>query len=260
MSATVVNHVVEGPGDAPAVVLINSLGADLSMWDPQANALRSAFRVVRFDARGHGASPVPPPPYAVADLGEDVLVLLDRLEIERAAMCGVSLGGATAIWLALNAPDRVSRLAVCFSAAYFGAPEGWLQRAATVRARGMTAVVDSVLERWFTPAFAGREPQVVERARTMLAATPAEGYAAGCEAVAGIDLRAELPRIEAPTLVLSGDQDPATPPARGRQIAARVPGAAFAEIPAAHLGNLEQAELVNSLLFAHCRGLQGEGN
>lgn len=248
------NHVVEGPADAPALVLLNSLGTDLRIWEQQVAALREEFRLVRCDTRGHGSSPVPPAPYSVEDLGADVIALLDLLDIERASLCGVSLGGATALWLAANAPERIECLGICFSSPHFGAPEGWEERAATVRAKGMAAVVDRVVDRWFTPGFAERRPALVEEMRDMLGSTPVEGYAGCCEALAQIDLREELARVTAPTLVISGAEDTATSAAQGRRIATGVPGAAFAEIPgAAHLGNLEQPELVNSLLLAHLK-------
>lgn len=252
MSALALHHTVEGPDDAPAVVLINSLGTDLRLWDPQVASLRARRRVVRFDVRGHGGSPVPPAPYSVADLGADVTDLLDLLEIDRAAICGISLGGATAMWTALNAPERVERLVVCFSAPHFGGRDGWLERAAAVRAGGMEAIAEAVVGRWFTSALDERSPALRERMRAMLVSTPVEGYAGCCEALADFDIRLELARIAAPTLVIAGAEDMATPPAQGRRIAAEVPGAAFAEIPgAAHLGNLEQPELVSSLILAH---------
>ena len=247
-----VHHIVEGPEDGPVVVLLNSLGADISMWEPQAEVLKWHFRTVRLDTRGHGRSPVPPGPYTIEDLGGDAIALLDRLGIERASFCGVSLGGAIAMWLAVNFPQRVDRLTICFSAPHFGGPEPWFDRASLVRAAGVGAVADAVLDRWFTSAFRAERPDSYSELRAMLAATPPEGYAACCEAVAGIDLSGDLSGIGAPTLVISGAEDPATPPAQGRRIASAVSGAAFAEIPdAAHLGNLERPELVSSLLLAH---------
>jgi 3-oxoadipate enol-lactonase len=244
----------------PAVVLLNSLGTDLRMWDPQLAALEARHRVVRLDCRGHGESPVPPGPYAIADLGADVLALMDRLGIARAALCGVSLGGATALWLAAHAPERVSRLAVCFSSDSFGAPDGWTERAALVRAGGTAAVATAVVRRWFTPALVSDRPELAERMRAMLAAMPAAGYAACCEAIAAADLGGDLAAIAAPTLVISGSEDEATPPEHGRRIAAAIPGARFVELErVAHLGNLERPEAFNALLLDHLgRGLPVE--
>jgi 3-oxoadipate enol-lactonase len=245
------NHVVEGPADAPALVLLNSLGTDLRMWDAQAAALAGELRIVRCDARGHGGSPMAPAPWTLADLGGDVLGLLDRLEIERASIAGVSLGGATAVWLAAHAPERVDRLAACFTSAYFGPPDPWLERAATVRADGVGAVSEAVLGRWFTEAI---DPALRARMKAMLEATPPDGYAAATEVVARLDLRDDFARVVAPALVVSGAEDAATPPAQGRALAAGIPGAEFVEIPAAaHLGNVERPDAVTSLIRTHLR-------
>jgi 3-oxoadipate enol-lactonase len=252
MAAYELHHVVEGPAGAPAIVLLGSLGSDLAMWQPQAQALRGELRVVRVDGRGHGGSPVPPGPYTAAELGGDVLATLDSLGIERASLCGASLGGSVAMWLAANAPQRVERLCVCFSSAFYGGRGGWLQRAALVRSEGTAAVADAVVERWFTPALAVRDPGAVARMRAMIAATPAEGYAGSCEALADFDLRDQLGQIAAPTLVLSGSEDPATPAEHGECIAAAIPGARFVLVEGvAHLGSFERPDFVNGLIREH---------
>lgn len=249
MTAVALNHRVEGPAEAPALVLLNSLGADMGMWEPQAAALRDEFRVVRLDTRGHGGSPVPAGPWTLADLGEDVLALLDALEIEKASFAGVSLGGSTAGRLAAHAPERVERIVLCFTAAWFGGPDPWTARAAIVRAKGVEAVAEAVLDRWFTDSV---DPDLRERMRAMLLATPPEGYAAATEVVAHLDLRPELGRIGAPALVVSGAEDVATPPAIGRELAAGIPGAEFAELEgAAHLGNLERPDALTALIRSH---------
>ncbi len=251
---------LDGPPGVPAVVLVNSLGTDLSMWDAQVRPLAERLRVVRLDTRGHGGSPVPDGPYTLAELGGDVLALLDELQIERACLCGISLGGAIAMWVAANAPERVERLAVCFSSAYFGDPSGWLARAATVRAQGTGAIAEAVVGRWFTDAMRHERPDVIERMRAMIAATPAEGYAACCEAMSRVDLREALVHITAPTLVLSGSEDPATPPAHGRLIAAGIHDARFVELAgAAHLGNIERADEFNALLLDHLQPAAAQG-
>src|SRR5918998_4667970 len=176
------NHVLEGPEDAPVLVLSNSLGSTLGMWDDQAPFLRERFRLVRYDHRGHGGSPVPSGPYRIEDLGRDVLGLLDRLEVERFSFCGLSIGGMVGMWLAGEAPERVERLVLCCTSARFP-PDTFDSRARTVRAEGVSAIADAVVERWFTPAFREASPEVVERARRMLLDTPDEGYASCCEAV-----------------------------------------------------------------------------
>ncbi|PSK98871.1 3-oxoadipate enol-lactonase [Murinocardiopsis flavida] len=247
-----VHHTVDGPPDAPVLLLSGSLGSTAAMWEPQATALRDTFRVVRYDTRGHGRSPVPPGPYTVADLGRDALALLDRLGVRRAHIAGLSLGGMTALWLAANAPERVDRLALLCTSARLGPPEAWAERAATVRAEGTGAVAGAVIGRWFTPGFAAREPATVERMRAMVAATPAEGYAACCEAIQGFDLRADLARVTAPTLVVAGAEDPAAPPEHGERLAAGISGADLHVLPAAaHLASWEQSGAATRLLRAH---------
>lgn len=243
------NHVVEGPADAPTLVLLNSLGTDLRMWDAQAAALRDEFRIVRCDTRGHGGSPMADEPWTLDDLGGDVVALLDSLAIERAAIAGVSLGGATAVWLASHAPERVTSLAACFTSASFGEPNPWLTRAATVRAEGVAAVSEAVLGRWFTDAI---DPEVRARMKAMLEATPAEGYAAATEVVAHLDLRNDLAAITAPTLVVSGAEDVATPSDMGHALAAGIADAEFVVLDdAAHLGNVERPDAVTDLIRAH---------
>jgi len=245
------HHRLDGPEDAPVLVLGNSLGTTIDLWDDQVPALSVHFRVLRYDLRGHGRSPVPPGPYAIEDFGSDLVVLLDRLSLKRVSMCGLSIGGMTAMWLASARPERVDRLALCCTAAYMGPPEPWLDRAAVVRQHGTAAVADAAVERWFTAEGASRHPEAVARMRHALERTPAEGYAAGCEAIATLDLRDRLAAIRAPTLVVSGAEDPAAPPAAGRLIADAVPGARQVVVPGAHLANLEQPELVSEALVEH---------
>ena len=250
MTAVEVQHVEAGPSDAPVVVLIGSLGSTHAMWDPQVPVLSQRFRVVRYDARGHGRSPVPPGPYALDDLVDDVVALLDRLGVARAHVVGLSLGGMTAMRLAVREPARVDRLALLCTSALLGPLSGWTERAAAVRAGGSGAVADAVVERWLTPA--GRLPDRVAWLRAMIAATPAEGYAACCEAIGAMDLRADLVDIAAPTLVIAGADDPSTPPEHLEAIVAAIPGARLQVLAgAAHLANIEQAAAVNAALLAH---------
>jgi 3-oxoadipate enol-lactonase len=250
--SVVVQHRLDGPEDAPVVVLSNSLGTTHRMWDEQLPALAERFRVLRYDTRGHGDSAAPPGPYSIEGLAGDALALLDELGIERVSWCGVSLGGMTGLWLAANAPERIERLVPCCTAAYLPPADAWTDRAATVRAEGMAAVADAVLERWFTPDLADREPDTVERFRTELLQTPPEGYAGCCEAIAGHDVRGLLASISAPTLVIAGEEDPATPPALGEEIAGGVPGARFEVVPhGRHLANVERADAVTPMLLEH---------
>ena len=248
--AAELNYELSGRDGAHAIVFTGSLGTDLTMWRPQSDRLGERFRTLRYDIRGHGASEVPPGPYSMADLGSDLIALLDRLAIDRASLCGLSIGGMIAMWAAAHAPERVERLVLCCTSAQLGPPESWTERAATVRAGGVEAVADAVLGRWFTPGFAAAEPGVIERMRRILTATPREGYAGCCEAIAEMDLTPELPAITAPTLVLAGEQDPATPPEHGRRIAGLIPGARFDTVaPAAHLATVERPDLTTAMIL-----------
>lgn len=252
MTTCRLHHAFEGDPSAGVVVLSNSLGTALRMWQPQAEALVRSHRLLRYDLRGHGRSPVPPPPYTLADLGADLLELLDRHGIARASLCGVSLGGMVSMWVAAHAPERVDRLALVSTSALLGPPEAWAARAAAVLEGGMEAVTDTVLARWFTPEFAASSPEVVDGVRGQLLATPPEGYAACCGVVGSMDLRADLGAIRAPTLVIAAAQDPSTPPEHGRAVAAGIPGARLVELPrGAHLVNLETPDAVTGLLLEH---------
>jgi 3-oxoadipate enol-lactonase len=248
------HHVVQGPARATPLVLSHSLGATLAMWDPQAAALAGAYRVVRYDLRGHGLSPVPPGPYQMADLGADLIALLDRLGIERAHLVGLSLGAMVSLWVAAYHGNRVNRLVVCSTSAALGPPQAWADRAAQVRAGGTAIIADEVVARWFTPAYRQRHPARVAEMRALIAATPAEGYAACCGAIETMDLRPALAAITAPTLAIAAAGDPSTPPPHLQAIAQAIPGSQMVVVEeAAHLVNVEQAPQVNQLLAAHLR-------
>jgi 3-oxoadipate enol-lactonase len=252
VSAVDVHTVIEGPSDAPVLVLSPSLGSSLDMWEPQSTALKDRFRVVRYDHRGHGRSPVPPGPYEMADLGEDVVRLLDRLDVAAAHLCGISLGAMAGMSLAGTHPDRVRRLVLCCTAARMPAPEAYGQRAAAVRANGTAAIAPDIVSRWVTPGFAAAHPEVVKRLQAMVAASPDEGYAACCQAIQRMDLRDLLPRISAPTLLIAGAEDPATPPEHAELIAAKIPDARVEVLsPAAHLASIEQPDTVSRLIADH---------
>ena len=246
------NYLLEGPEDAPVLVLSNSLGTALGMWGDQASVLRERFRLLRYDTRGHGASPAPPGPYSVGELGGDVISLLDRLGVERASFCGLSIGGMTGMWLAAEEPERIECLVLCCTSALLGPKSVWDERIATARGKGMAALVDGVIERWFTPAFRAENPGTVERMARTLRETDPEGYAGCCAAIRDMDLHGRLPSIQAPTLVVSGADDPATPPEHGRSIADAIPGARFEVVPrAAHIANVEQPETLTQLILTH---------
>lgn len=261
MPATL-SHEVSGPDSAgtPVVVLLGSLGSDRSMWDDQVRDLARDHRVVAVDHRGHGGSGITPGPSTIADLAGDVLALLDSLGVDRFHVAGLSLGGAVAQWLAVHEPARVDSAALLCTAAKFGEPSAWTERAATVREGGTAAVADAVVARWITPAGAEADPSRVARLTEMVLATSAEGYAACCDALSGWDGRADLGRITCPTLVVAGDEDPSTPPEVLREIADGVPGAEFVILsPAAHVPTVEIPDRVSEVLRTHLTAATAAG-
>jgi 3-oxoadipate enol-lactonase/4-carboxymuconolactone decarboxylase len=252
MASVDVNHVVEGPESAPVLLLIGSIGSNLDIWEPILPELRSRLRVIRYDARGHGRSAVPPGPYSIELLAQDALALLDRYDVRRASLCGTSIGGMVAMWLAAHRPERVDKLALLCTSAYLAPASTWHERAALVRAQGTAAVAKAGVGRWFTPAFAARHPEIIAQCERMVAATPAEGYAACCDAIAAWDGRADLPKITASTWVLAGADDPSTPPSHAYLLGAHIPGARVEVLPsAAHLALTEQPQFVAHHLLEH---------
>ena len=240
------HYVLEGPESAPVVLFASSLGTTHAMWDPQAEALKDEFRVLRYDHRGHGASPVPPGPYSIEALAGDALALLDGLGIERVTFVGLSIGGAVAITAALRAPHRFERLVLASTAAHLPPPDQWTERAATVRAHGVEAVADAALERWLTPE---APTELRDALRTMLLSTPREGYAACCEALGGYDARGRLSRLTMPVLAIAGVDDPTTPPAALQAIVDEVPDGRLHVIDRArHIANVERAEEFNRVI------------
>jgi len=229
----------DGPADAPVLLFSNSLGTSLEMWDAQMPAFAERFRVLRYDMRGHGRSAVPPGPYSIADLGRDVLALLDANGIGRVRFCGLSMGGMTGMWLGCHAPERLEKLVLCNTSAQLGSPDQWNTRIAIVQNEGMKGVAEGVIGRWFTPEFREREPSEVARVRRMLLETPPAGYAACCAAIRDQDQREAICAVPVPTLVVAGARDPATPPEHSRIIASKIPGARLVELDAAHLSNIE---------------------
>ena len=252
MTAVDLAYTVDGSADAPVVLLSNSLGATRAMWDPQVPALAERYRVVTYDTRGHGESPVPEGPYTLDDLVDDAVALLDEVGAPRAHVVGLSLGGMTAMRLAAREPGRVHRLALLCTSSLLGQRSTWVERAATARTQGTGELAPTVVGRWFTPGFAAAHPDLVARMQAMIAGTPDEGYAGCCEAIADMDLRADLASISAPTLVIAGEDDPATPPEHLRAIADGIDGAELLTLrPAAHLANVEQALQVTGALLGH---------
>ncbi len=242
LSDVTLRYRLDGDESLPVLMLSNSLGTSFEMWQPQIAALTQHYRVLRYDTRGHGQSSVTEGPYSIAQLGGDVIALLDYLKLSRVHFCGLSMGGITGMWLGLHHADRLNKLILCNTAAYIGPPENWTNRAAAVQRDGVASIAAAVVDKWLTPDFAAQQPELVQHLRAMLGATDARGYAANCLAVRDSDLREQIQRIVTPTLVIAGSGDIPTPPADGRYLADTIPGAQYVELYAAHLSNLQQVD------------------
>ena len=243
------NVEVEGPENAPVLMISNSLGSNLHMWDDQIPALSKHFRVVRYDSRGHGLSAAPAGPYLLEQLGKDALAILDTLGVKKAHWMGLSKGGAVGQWLLLNAPDRIERAVLANTAAQFGTADTWNDRLRTLRELGLQGMVDAVIDRWFTKEFQDKAPEAIARIKAAFEKTPADGYAACMAALRDIDLRDAIRNIRNQVLVIIGKNDPATPPEAGKAIAAAIPGARLVELDAAHLSNIEAADEFNKAVI-----------
>ena len=235
---------MSGRNHAPALLLLNPLGASTEVWSEQRPAFDRLFQVVRLDARGHGASRLPPgepAPCAIDDLLADALAVLDALKVHRAHWCGLSLGGMIAMRAAVAAPERIGRLVLANTTAYMPPASMWDERIATVLRAGMGPIADALPQRWFTPGFVDRAPATVERIVAMVRATQPRGYAQACAAIRDMDQRATLGGITAPTLVVAGARDPATPPEYAEALLDGIRGSDLQVLDAAHLSCVEDA-------------------
>jgi 3-oxoadipate enol-lactonase len=239
---------IDGPHDAPVLVLSHSVLCDHAMWQPQLAVVEHRYRVLRYDCRGHGRSDVPAAPYSIDGMADDVIGLLDVLGLDRVHFCGLSIGGMVGQSLAVRAPQRVDRLILCNTAMRIGSADLWSARIDTVRTSGMAGLL-SVVERWFTPDFRQRNNEVAARFANTLMTTPAEGYVGCCHALAEADFTLAVPAVAAPTLVIAGTADVSTPPDDGHRLAAAIPAARYLELPAAHLSNVEAAQAFNTAVL-----------
>jgi 3-oxoadipate enol-lactonase len=244
------HYALSGPPAAPVLILSNSLGTNLSMWDAQASAFEKQFRLLRYDMRGHGQSSAPPPPYAVPGLARDILSLADSLSIPRFHFCGLSIGGMIGMSLALQAPDHLNKLVLCNTAPKIGTLEFWTTRIQTVQSKGMKEVAGAVTARWFTPGFQQSSPEKVASAIRVLESLDPHGYLGGCTAVRDFDFRESVSQIRTPTLVVSGTHDPAATAADGRLLAEQISGARYVELDTSHLSNIEAPAQFNDAVLS----------
>jgi 3-oxoadipate enol-lactonase len=243
---------IAGPPRAPVVLFVHSLGTDARVWDAQVTALSRQFRCLRYDLPGHGLSDPAPAGFGIDELSADALALLDETGAPRGHVCGLSLGGMIAQRVATLAPDRVDRLALCATALRVGTAQSWNDRVAAIRSSGLEALADGILARWFTAGLRERHPETWSAYRAMLARTSAEGYIGGCLALANADLRSQASAIVAPTLVIVGDQDVATPPDTAQALCRAIAGARLAVVAgAAHILQAERPSETSALLIEH---------
>ncbi len=245
-----INYQTFGDAAKPALVFSNSLGTNFKMWQPQIDHFQQDFFVICYDTRGHGASSAPQGPYTLDQLGQDVVNLLDHLNIEKAAFCGISMGGLTGQWLAINKPERFSHVVVCNTAAKIGQEQAWQDRAALVREQGLTPIASTAAGRWFTEPFIQSNAATVATLSNDLGAGSPEGYASCCEALAKADVREQLKDIQVPVFIVAGQQDPVTTVADGEFMQQRIANAELFEINASHISNIEQPEAFNQAVQA----------
>ena len=235
------HYQLDGSADAPTLVLSNSLGTNLSLWDSQLPIFSRRFRVLRYDSRGHGQTSATQGEYSVEMLGRDVLQLLDALNLQRVNFCGLSIGGMTGMWLAVNAPQRLEKLVLSNTAPKIGKPDTWNERMRAVREGGTKAVAEQVVERWFTPGFRLSRPDEIAKTRKMIENTGTDGYVGSCAAVRDFDFWDKVGTIRSQTLVIAGTHDASVPTSDAQKLAKHIPAARYIELAAAHISNVEAA-------------------
>jgi 3-oxoadipate enol-lactonase len=241
-----IHYNLTAASDLPVLVFSNSLGTDFTMWDPQFEALSKSFRILRYDTRGHGQSSSTSGAYTIERLAKDFIGLLDHLKLSKVYFCGLSIGGLTGMCLGINAPERLHKIVLCNTALKIGTAENWNARIETVKKDGLQSIAPNAMERWFTPTFRSRFPEIVRGAEEMLISTSTEGYIGCCAALRDADFSIEgstnsVSSIRLPTLVVAGAHDPVATVADAHAIVNRIPGAQYFELDAAHLSNIEDA-------------------
>ena len=246
-----ISYTVDGASNAPTILFINSIGTTRDLWSRQIAAFRDRYRVITYDARGHGRSSVPEGEYTIAQLGRDALAILDAEQAAAAHVCGISLGGITAMWLGVHAPDRIRTLTAANTAARIASVPFWNERMAFVREQGMAALAEATMQRWFTEGFRAREPQTIQEFKTMVATCPPIGYLGCSAALRDEDLREAIASIRCPVLAIAGRADAATPPEGLHFIHEKIAGSMLVTLDAAHLSNVEAHQQFSSHLLMH---------
>lgn len=245
------NYATFGCKNKPALLFSNSLGTSYQMWQPQIDELQNDYFIICYDTRGQGLSSAPNGSYSIDQLGQDVIDLLDHLNIDKAFFCGISMGGMTGQWLAINHSNRFHHLMLCNTAAKIGNENAWKERAQLVRSQGLNPIAETAASRWFTASFIENHPTVIKQLSDTLATGSPEGYASCCEALATADTREQLKSITVPITILSGNQDPITTVSDGQYMTDRISNATHATIDASHISNIEQPEVVNQLILKY---------
>jgi len=240
---------VDGDPAAPALLFSNSLGTTHELWDPQFETFSRSFRVIRYDTRGHGRSDAPPGAYTIGQLGGDAIAVLDAAGAPRAHVCGLSLGGLTAMWLGIHVPERIASLTLASTGAAIATSAIWEERIGQVKRAGLESIVEGGKTRWLTDAFRAAHPDVVDRLVRMLVSASADGYIGCCAVLRDTDLRDQIGGIVAPTLAVGAADDPVTPPANAELMKARIPNAELALLAGSHIVNVEAADAFNALLL-----------
>ncbi len=242
------NYATFGDSSNPALLFSNSLGTSYHMWQPQIDVLQTDYFIICYDTRGHGKSSAPKGPYRLDKLGQDVIDLLDHLNIDKAFFCGISMGGMTGQWLAINHPERFYHLMLCNTAAKIGNEAAWVDRAQLVREQGLEPIAATAAPRWFTAGFIDSYPDVVKALSSALAAGSSEGYASCCEALSAADTREQLKGIRVPVTVVAGSADTVTTVADSQYMVDHISNAKLAIIDASHISNIKRPEAFNQLV------------
>lgn len=257
-----IHYTLEGAQSAPFITLSHSLATDLTMWEPQMEALLKSYRVLRYDTRGHGETETPQGPYSLEMLAEDALGLLQALNIQKTVFMGISMGGMIGQVLGITRPSVLSGLILCDTASRIPeeAKSVWSERIDTVSKEGMDSQVESTIARWFTPRFRDKHPEVIKGVESMIRATSPQGYIGCAQAIRELNLTEKIAGISLPTLIIVGEDDPGTPVSASEEIRERIVDSELVVLKsAAHLSNIEQSDAFNKAVLEFLRRIEEKG-